>query len=575
MNFFGVYHSNTYAAISEKCDAPCITKGRMRLCAAETASSGDLIAFCIGRLRNRYALLQLLGLRGSPTNSEIALQAYRKWGSTFSDHLEGPVIAGVLNAARDEMILSRDRMGELTLFYSRDASGGIAFSDHPDTLLRAGMFRPVVDREGMCELFGLGPARTPGRTPYRDLRELEPGCRLIACGSSMTIDRYFDISGRPHTENAHETIVHTRALLDRAIDDIAALHPGAMLSGGLDSTALTALLAAQGARIKTFSVDYRDNEKDYRPSTFRPSMDAPFIELAARALNCDHHGFILEQAELADSLQSALDARGFPGMADIDGSLWLFAGRIAPHARCVISGECGDEVFGGYPWFRGDAPLSENAFPWSGSMELRESVLHPETAKRLNLTEYVSGTLVDAIRQANVPGAADDREARLKRIQKLCFRFFMANLQERARTMCTAQGLSVITPLCDERLVEYVYNVPWAMKFMNGAEKGLFRAAVADCVPPEINERRKSPYPKTCSPIYAKIIRERTLKMLADPDAPLNEWIDVQAVRRLAESELDAAAAPWFGQLMAGPQMLAYLLQINLWIRERNIRVEL
>ena len=170
MNFFGVYHSNTYAPISEKCDAPCITKGRMRLCAAETASSGDLIAFCIGRLRNRYALLQLLGLRGSPTNSEIALQAYRKWGSTFSDHLEGPVIAGVLNAARDEMILSRDRMGELTLFYSRDASGGIAFSDHPDTLLRAGMFQPVVDREGMCELFGLGPARTPGRTPYRDLR---------------------------------------------------------------------------------------------------------------------------------------------------------------------------------------------------------------------------------------------------------------------------------------------------------------------------------------------------------------------------------------------------------------------
>lgn len=256
MNFFGVYHSNTYAPISEKCDAPCITKGRMRLCAAETASSGDLIAFCIGRLRNRYALCSSSGWRGSPTNSEIALQAYRKWGSTFSDHLEGPVIAGVLNAARDEMILSRDRMGELTLFYSRDASGGIAFSDHPDTLLRAGMFQPVVDREGMCELFGLGPARTPGRTPYRDLRELEPGCRLIACGSSMTIDRYFDISGRPHTENAHETIVHTRALLDRAIDDIAALHPGAMLSGGLDSTALTALLAAQGARIKTFSVDY-------------------------------------------------------------------------------------------------------------------------------------------------------------------------------------------------------------------------------------------------------------------------------------------------------------------------------
>ena len=160
-------------------------------------------------------------------------------------------------------------------------------------------------------------------------------------------------------------------------------------------------------------------------------------------------------------------------------------------------------------------------------------------------------------------------------MQKMCFQFFMANLQERALRMCGQCGLDVLTPLCDDRLVQYVFSVPWSMKFMNGMEKGLFRAAVSDLMPESLNRRRKSPYPKTCSPVYTEIVRGLTLAMLADRDAPILEWIDEDFVRKIALSPMDPNETPWFGQLMAGPQMLAYLWQVNAWMRERNVTVSL
>ena len=575
MNYLGVYHSNYPRSTAGVCDAPCVSKGRMMLCAEETASEGYLLTMSYGRIRNRAELASTLGCAGNTTCAYLVLLAYRRWGKDYPRHIEGPVITCAMDVDKDCMVLSRDRMGEQPVFYARGNDGRVVFSDHPDSLLKTASVEPVVDLNGMCELFGLGPARTPRRTPLRDVLMLEPGCALVAKGSSVSTDWYFTLQPEPHVEDAEETILHTRTLLDQAVDFVAPLHPGALLSGGLDSTALTAMLCARLGPIQTFSVDYRDNASDFRPNAFRPEMDAPYIEMAAKAFGTNHHTIVLEQAALADALESAVSARGFPGMADIDSSLLLFAGRIVREVSTVVSGECGDEVFGGYPWFRGDAPLSEEVFPWSGSMALRESVLKPGIREKLNLRGYVRETLSHAIEQTGIEGALGDREARLQRIQLLCFRFFMANLQERAVRMCGHHGLKVLTPLCDDRLVQYVFSVPWDMKFMGGQEKGLFRAAVKDLMPPALNERKKSPYPKTCSPIYTEIVRGLTMALLTDREAPILEWIDKDRVQAIAESSLDPAATPWFGQLMAGPQMLAYLWQVNTWMRERNITVTL
>ena len=428
-----------------------------------------------------------------------------------------------------------------------------------------------MDMDGLRELFGLGPARTPGRTPYRDIAMLEPGCALVMEGEQLRIDRYFELQDQPHGDDAPATVDRVRQLLEQAVEDILPLNPAVMLSGGLDSTALTALLSRRQDVVQSFSIDYQDNARDFRANAFRPEMDAPYVSLAARAYHTQHRSVILDHQALAGALGRAVSLRGFPGMADIDTSLLLFSRDIARYARNVVSGECGDEVFGGYPWFRGDAPLE--GFPWSGSLDLRESLLKDDVRQAARLKEYVSDLFSDRRARADPGPSFPEKERRLRAMQRLCFDYFMSNLQKRAVRMCDGAGVRVLTPLCDDRLVAYVYNVPWEMKFMGGQEKGLFREAVKDLLPDKLLRRTKSPYPKTCSPGYGQIMRQMALRLIEDPDAPIFDIVDRDRLRGLAESDLDPARTPWFGQLMAGPQLLGYLWQVNRWMRERNITV--
>lgn len=573
MNYLGVYHSDYPRSSKGVCDAPCISKGKMMLCASETASENRLLAMTYGRIRNRHSLVSELRCDANATNAHLILKAYQRWGTEYITRIEGSVITCVMDCESDRMILVRDRMGEQPLFYAQGSDGSIVFSDHPDSLLKTASAEPLVDQSGLCELFGIGPARTPRKTPLRDVFSLEPGCALIAENQYSRIVRYFSIFTEKHFESEQETVRHTRLLLEQAIEPIRSLKPGIMLSGGLDSTALAALLSKK-LSLESFSVEYRDDSQDFRPNAFRPERDTPYIDLSVKAFHTHHHTFTIEQAALADALEAAVSARGFPGMADIDSSLLLFAGQIRKHAGIIVSGECGDEVFGGYPWFRnGTSPLT--TFPWSGSVDLRARILRQDIRKKLDLHTYVQEAFENALKQTEIEGPEDDPETNLKRMQMLCFRFFMPNLQERAVRMCGHYGIEVLTPLCDERLVQYVFNVPWKTKFMNGMEKGLFRAAMADLMPAALNTRKKSPYPKTSSPIYTEIVRGLTMAMLGNREAPILEWIDKDYVRSIAESKLDPTETPWFGQLMAGPQMLGYLWQVNTWMRERNITVSL
>lgn len=402
---------------------------------------------------------------------------------------------------------------------------------------------------------------------------LEPGCALVAERGAVRIHRYFELMSAPHADDEKKTVETVRGLLEQAVEDVLPQHPAVMLSGGLDSTALTALLGRRQREVLSFSVDYPDNERDFRANAFRPEMDAPYVGEAVRAFSTQHRTVTLDAQSLAAALGRAVSLRGFPGMADIDTSLLLFSREIARYARCVVSGECGDEVFGGYPWFRGNAPL--DGFPWSGSLELRESLLRKEMRGELKLREYVQDVF-EARRSMADPGPEyAPEERRLKTMQRLCFQYFMTNLQERAVRMCEGAGVRVLTPLCDDRLVQYAFNVPWEMKFMGGQEKGLFRAAVADLLPERLLRRTKSPYPKTCSPEYGRIVRAMALRLAEDREAPLLQIVDRARLRELAESDLDPAETPWFGQLMAGPQMLGYLWQVNRWMRERNVSIAL
>ena len=572
MNYFGVYHSDYSRTGSGVCDAPCITKGRMTLCARGIASQGGVIAMARGRLRNREALIGALGCDAAAPSAQLVLAAYRRWGADYPEHIEGPVVACVMDSDADALVLSRDRMGEQPVFYTMNARSA-AFSDHPDSLLKSARAEPVADADCLRELFGLGPARTPGRTFYRDMSMLEPGCALIIRENHARVSRYFQIADAPHEEDAERTVAHTRELLEAAVADVAPLKPAVMLSGGLDSTALTALLSAHCGDVRSFSVDYLDNDKDFRPNAFRPELDAPYVRMAVGALHTQHRAVTLDAQGLLRAMGRAMSLRGFPGMADIDASLLLLAQEIARFDRHVVSCECGDEVFGGYPWFSSAAPLE--GFPWSGSLALREELLRPEIRSQLRLSEYARDTFEARKAQADPGGEYAPEERRLRTMQRLCFEYFMPNLQERAVRMCDGAGIDVLTPLCDDRLVQYAYNVPWNLKFMDGQEKGLFRAAVRDLLPEKLLRRKKSPYPKTCSPQFAQLMRQLTQHLISDREAPIFDYLDRDKLRAIAQSDLNPADTPWFGQLMAGPQLLGYLWQVNRWMVERNVTVRL
>lgn len=141
--------------------------------------------------------------------------------------------------------------------------------------------------------------------------------------------------------------------------------------------------------------------------------------------------------------------------------------------------------------------------------------------------------------------------------------------------MCGASAVDVFTPFSDERLVEYVWNVPGDIKFLNGETKGLLREAVKDLLPDKLLHRKKSPYPKVYSPLYTARVRAAIRDILADKNSPILQVAEPAVLSQLVEAELPAGGLPWFGQLMSGPQMLAYLWQVNAWMRSRRVELKL
>ncbi|MFZ5823632.1 MAG: asparagine synthetase B family protein, partial [Bacillota bacterium] len=347
---------------------------------------------------------------------------------------------------------------------------------------------------------------------------------------------------------------------------------------GLDSSAITAFAAASfrddgAGPLHTWSVDYRDNEKYFQAHEFQPDPDAPFAVQMSEFLSTIHHNVLIDTPQLVESLTTATMARDLPGMADVDSSLYLFCKAIKQEATVVLSGECADEVFGGYPWFHQEEALGAGTFPWVRMLPERARLLKPGLTGSIGAEEYVAQRYRETIDEVpRLPGE-DPLEARRREMFYLNLTWFMATLLDRKDRMSMAASLEARVPFCDHRIVEYVWNIPWGMKSHGGREKGILREALRGVLPEEVRERRKSPYPKTHNPVYYRAVRDWVLQLLADPRARLHEIVDAEAVRALAKQEQTATGLPWFGQLMGGAQYFAYLGQVETWLRRYKVRL--
>ncbi|GIP39157.1 asparagine synthetase B [Paenibacillus sp. J31TS4] len=536
-----------------------------------------------GELYNAAELKSELQHRGytfaTNCDTEVLLVSFIEWGRACVDRLNGIFAFAVWSSAEQALFLARDRLGVKPLFYSFK-NGMFLFGSEPKAILAHPHFQAEIDAEGLAEVFALGPARTPGHGVYRYMAELKPGHCMVYDQSGLSIRTYWSLPAAPHPDQLEETAERVGELLRDTVRRqlVSDVPICTLLSGGLDSSALTALAAehyrASDGPLCTFSIDYVDNDKHFQANAFQPNADAPWIGRMTEHLGTVHTAFEFDTPELVDSLAAAMRARDLPGMADVDGSLYLFCREIKKHATVAVSGEAADEIFGGYPWFHREDALSAKTFPWSLGVQERSLLLSPELADWIKPEQYVAERYQQAL--AEVPHLAGEHETErhMREMSYLNITRFMPTLLDRKDRMSMAAGLEVRVPFCDHRLVEYVWNIPWELKTAGDREKGILRRALTGILPEDVRTRKKSPYPKTHNPNYLKAVQRAILEVLHDPSSPLLPLLDVARVRRMAETAEQHSSFPWFGQLMTGPQLFAFLLQVDLWLREYKVAVK-
>lgn len=537
-----------------------------------------------GELYNADELRHELLVRGHPFNTscdtEVLLNAYVEWGPECLDRLNGIFAFGVWNDREQSLFLARDRVGVKPLFYTHNDEGMYVFGSEPKAILAHPQVQAAIGREGLSEIFALGPARTPGHGVYHQLSELKPGCCMFIDRGGLKTSVYWSLTSRAHEDELETTAVHVKALLQDTVERqlVSDVPICTLLSGGLDSSALTAIASEYYKSrnydpLHTYSVDYVDNNIHFKESDFQPNADAPWIQRMSAYTGTIHHDIIFDTPELIEALNDAVVARDLPGMADVDASLLLFCREIKKGATVAISGEAADEIFGGYPWFHREESLQANTFPWALGTKDRANLFTAEFNDWIQPTQYVARRYEEAL--AEVPRLSSETavEARMREMSYLNITRFMPTLLDRKDRMSMAVGLEVRVPYCDHRLIEYVWNIPWGMKNAGNRAKGILRQALEGVLPYEVLTRRKSPYPKTHNPNYLAAMKKKVLDIVDDSSSPLLQFVDVKKIRRLALLDDNEFNQPWFGQLMTGPQMFAYLYQVDYWLRQYKITI--
>ncbi len=516
------------------------------------------------------------------SDTEVLLKAYIFYGKDVCKHLNGIFAFAIWNDKKGEIFLARDHFGIKPLYYTF-SENNLIFASEIKSILQHPKVEACIDKIGIAELFGIGPSHTPGKSPFKGIQELEPAHFLVYNkNGDLRKEKYWELETKEHTDDLKTTAEKLRFLLKDSIERqlVSDVPIGTLLSGGLDSSIISKYASDYykekfGKKLETFSVDYVDQEKNFVKSDFQPNSDNYYIDLMVKYLDTNHHKIILDTPELVENLEDALVARDFPGMADVDSSYLLFFKEVKKHITVALSGECSDEILGGYPWYFREDALKSNTFPWSIALEERQNLLNPDISKEVSIKDYVKEEYEQELAKVKCL-ATDTEDNKLHRkLIYLTSNWFMQTLLDRTDRMCMYNGFEVRVPFCDYRIVEYAWNIPWEMKAYKGREKGLLRYAMEGELPEEIIYRKKSPYPKTHNPNYLKIVKEKLSKIMENENAPINKLLNREYIIDIINTDGTAFSRPWFGQLMTGPQLMAYLIQVNMWLEKYQPKIEL
>ncbi len=511
------------------------------------------------------------------SDTEVLLKAYVEWGKDCLQKFNGIFAFAVWEGHNRRLFFARDRMGVKPFFYA--TPGGLfLFASEIKALLAHPALTATIDAKGIAEIMLIGPGRTPGCGVFQDVVELPPAHYGYYKDGKKEIHRYWDLEDREHTDSFEETVEKTRFLVTDAIKRqlVSDVPLGTFLSGGLDSSIISAIAAGvykeEEKKLHTFSVNYRDNEKYFQKSKFQPNSDEFYIKQMCDHIGAENTEVIIDTPQLVQGLFEAVEARDLPGMADVDASLLLFCREIKKTDTVALSGECADEIFGGYPWFTDPDIRAKNGFPWAQSTAYRAGFLRQEWQEKIDAESYVGRRYERSLAKTSKCPGLSRTEARMKEMVRLNMDWFMQTLLDRKDRMSMYSGLEVRVPFCDYRIAEYLYGVPWDYKHYRGMEKGLLREAMKGLLPDEVLWRKKSPYPKTHHPSYLQAVSDLLRERIADGKRPLLEIVTKESLTALLSSP-HGNDQPWYGQLMMKPQTIAYLLQVDYWLEKYQVRL--
>lgn len=532
-----------------------------------------------GELYNTEDLRRELLAHGHSFNghsdTEVLLKSYIQWGEKCVEKLNGIFAFTVYDSRSNSLFMARDPIGVKPFFYFK-YDGGILFGSEIKALLANPIVKPQIDEEGLMEIFFIGPGRTNGGGVFKGVGELLPGECATYKDGRLDKKHYFKITAVEHIHDRKQTIEYVRYLLTDAIERqlVSDVPLCTFLSGGLDSSIISNVAAiyfkSKNKVLNTYSVNYVDNKKYFQKSLFQPNSDEDFIDIMVNHIGSNHHQVVLENTDLYNALFDSVNARDLPGMVDVDSSLLLFCREVKKDFTVALSGECADELFGGYPWYHNKDILFEECFPWSRSQAIRRSILKDGFLPHGE--EYVHTRYSETVRQTDSLPSDTPHKKRMREMFMLNFNWFMQTLLDRKDRCSMYNGLEVRVPFCDYRIVSYAYNMPWELKALNGREKGIVREAFSDLLPETITWRKKSPYPKTHNPLYLKLTSEGAIKVLEDKTSPLNEFLNKDGILEIIHNP-DNISSPWYGQLMRAPQILAYIAEIDYWLKKYNVEI--
>ncbi len=514
------------------------------------------------------------------SDTEVLLYSFMHYGPDFVEKINGIFAFAIYDTANDALYIYRDNFGIKPLYYTTTSDGTLVYASEIKALFQYPGIMPVINKDSLCQIFGIGPSKVPGSGVFKDILEVKPGHYIKINKYGITDFTYYRIKSAPHTDSYEETVEKTAFLVKDSITRqiVSDVPVCTFLSGGIDSSIVTSIcsgcLKEKGIQLDTFSFDFTDNAKYFQSNAFQPAEDRPFVELMRDYLHTNHTFLTCDMEHMADMLYRSVISRDLPTMADVDSSLLYFCEQVADTHKVVLTGECADEIFGGYPWFYREELVNSPTFPWMKDISPRLDILNKELTEYLNLPEYIGQLYSSIVSEIHMLPEETPIERNRRKIGYINIRMFMQTLLDRMDRTSMHSGLEARVPFADSRIVDYVFNVPWEYKYRANTEKSLLREAMRGYVPDEILFRKKSPYPKSYNPLYEEILCKRMNEVLHNQNSRLLQFVDSAAIEELLKSPKDYGK-PWFGQLMAGPQMIAYLLQVDYWLTKYNISIEI